>query len=347
MATAGGGPSAMASGNQTVVNGGTTAVEISADSFFNRVFVSVAGTSQGLSSSADTGLGGYYEVTLPSPQMTASVLLSFPQELRNSEFDLFFAVASDSDVAGPFTRMSFDVLQVGTGDVQVTLSWDSDSDVDLHVVDPNGDEVHWANRQVASGGELDLDSNAGCAIDGVRNENITWPVGSAPRGTYTVRVDYWSACSVAATSYTVLVNNGGNVEIFTGTFTGGGDTGGRGSGLEITTFERTSGPASTGQRTRTRQPTGPHNQALRITGRADDSSGFQRSHLGRGAPYEEVLPAFFCFEVDRAEPITVRCRSSRAQLRRGRGLASPGAPRRREPSPGHVQGSGHQVVCSC
>ena len=257
VATAGGGPSAMASGNQTVVNGGTTAVEISADSFFNRVFVSVAGTSQGLSSSADTGLGGYYEVTLPSPQMTASVLLSFPQELRNSEFDLFFAVASDSDVAGPFTRMSFDVLQVGTGDVQVTLSWDSDSDVDLHVVDPNGDEVHWANRQVASGGELDLDSNAGCAIDGVRNENITWPVGSAPRGTYTVRVDYWSACSVAATSYTVLVNNGGNVEIFTGTFTGGGDTGGRGSGLEITTFERTSGPASTGQRTRTRQPTGP------------------------------------------------------------------------------------------
>ena len=253
----GAGPTATTSGNRTVVNGGTTAVELSADSVFTSVFVSLAGTSQGLSTSSDAGLGAYYEVTLPSPQMTASILLAFPQELSASEFDLFFAVANDSDAIGPFSRMDFDVLQVGTGDVQVTLSWDAESDVDLHVVDPNGDEVFFANRQVPSGGELDLDSNAGCSIDSVRNENITWPEGSAPQGTYTVRVDYWSACSVAATNYTVLVNNGGNVEIFTGRFTGAGDSGGRGSGTEITTFERTSGPASTGQRTPARQPAGP------------------------------------------------------------------------------------------
>ena len=251
------GPSAVASGNQTVVNGGTTSVQVSADSSFTSVFVSLAGTSQGLSTSSDTGLGAYFEVTLPSPQMTASVLLAFPQDLSNSEFDLFFAVANDSDTIGPFTRMGFDVLQVGTGDVQVTLSWDADSDVDLHVIDPNGDEVYWANRQVASGGELDLDSNAGCSIDGVRNENITWPVGSAPQGTYTVRVDYWSACSVAATDYTVLVNSGGDTQIFTGRFTGAGDRGGRGSGTQITTFERTSGPTPTGQRSMARPATGP------------------------------------------------------------------------------------------
>ena len=78
-----------------------------------------------------------------------------------------------------------------------------------------------------SGGELDLDSNAGCSLGSVRNENITWPAGSAPRGTYTVLVDYWSACDVAATNYTVLVNNGGNVEILTGRFTGAGDRGER------------------------------------------------------------------------------------------------------------------------
>jgi hypothetical protein len=80
---------------------------------------------------------------------------------------------------------------------------------------------------VPSGGELDLDSNAGCSLGSVRNENITWPAGSAPRGTYTVLVDYWSACDVAATNYTVLVNNGGNVEILTGRFTGAGDRGER------------------------------------------------------------------------------------------------------------------------
>ena len=140
------------------------------------------------------------------------------------------------------SRLNFDVVQVGTGDVQVTLAWDSDSDVDLHVVDPSGQEVYWANRDVPSGGNLDLDSNAGCSLDDVRNENIVWPVGQAPQGTYTVRVDYWSSCGVEATDYTVLVNNGGNVEVFSGQFTGTGDRGGSGSGIDITTFERTTGP---------------------------------------------------------------------------------------------------------
>ena len=41
--------------------------------------------------------------------------------------------------------MDFDVLQVGTGDVEVTLSWDAESDVDLPIVDPTGDEVYFAN----------------------------------------------------------------------------------------------------------------------------------------------------------------------------------------------------------
>ena len=60
MPTTGAGPTVLTSGNQTVVNGGTTAVEISADSLFTSVFVSLVGTSQGLSTSSDTGLGTYY-----------------------------------------------------------------------------------------------------------------------------------------------------------------------------------------------------------------------------------------------------------------------------------------------
>jgi hypothetical protein len=160
------------------------------------------------------------------------------------EFELLFAVADASGVVGPFTRLSTNVTQVGTGDVQVTLTWDTDADVDLHVVDPRGEEVYYGNASAASGGELDLDSNAGCSVDGIRNENITWPVGRAPRGVYTVRVDYWSNCGAAQTSYTVRVNNGGSVQIFTGSFTGSGDNGGAGSGRFITSFERTTGPTS-------------------------------------------------------------------------------------------------------
>ena len=50
----GAGPTAMTSGNRTVVNGGTISVEVSADSLFTSIFVSLAGTSQGLSTSSDT-----------------------------------------------------------------------------------------------------------------------------------------------------------------------------------------------------------------------------------------------------------------------------------------------------
>jgi len=169
------------------------------------------------------------------------VLLTFPQSIPLEQFDLQFAVASPSGAVGPYATLSTQVIQVGTGDIQVTLSWDTDADVDLHVVAPGGEEIYYGRKQSSTGGELDLDSNAGCNTDGVRNENITWPVGRAPRGRYTVRVDYWSNCGAARTNYSVLVNNGGSGQLLTGSFTGSGDRGGMGSGSTVATFERTTG----------------------------------------------------------------------------------------------------------
>ncbi|MCF8479931.1 MAG: hypothetical protein K9H25_05830 [Rhodospirillum sp.] len=46
------------------------------------------------------------------------------------------------------------------GDVTVTLSWDGPSDLDLHVVCPDGTEINFQNAR-ACGGELDIDTNAG------------------------------------------------------------------------------------------------------------------------------------------------------------------------------------------
>ena len=56
------------------------------------------------------------------------------------------------------------VTTVGTGDVQVSVSWDVSNDIDLHVVDPNGFEIYWDDDTSPEGGTLDLDSNAGCAV---------------------------------------------------------------------------------------------------------------------------------------------------------------------------------------
>ena len=117
------------------------------------------------------------------------------------------------------------------------MSWDAPSDVDLHLVDPSGEEVYYGNTASASGGVLDLDSNPACAIDGKNNENITWPSGTPPHGTYTVRLDYYDGCGVSATKYLVTVQvKGQTTRTFSGTFSGGGDGGAEGSGINITTF---------------------------------------------------------------------------------------------------------------
>jgi len=85
------------------------------------------------------------------------------------------------------------VLQ--TGDVQVTLRWDTADDLDLFVSDPFGEEVSYFNPSVSSGGLLDVDANAGCAERmAAPVENIFWPTGGGLPGDYTVTVDLFSYC---------------------------------------------------------------------------------------------------------------------------------------------------------
>jgi hypothetical protein len=86
-------------------------------------------------------------------------------------------------------------LCVGTGDVRVTLSWNDTNDLDLHVIDPTGEEIYYANATSASGGQLDIDANAACGNPTTTPvENIFWAAGTAPPGTYTVLVNYWANC---------------------------------------------------------------------------------------------------------------------------------------------------------
>lgn len=86
---------------------------------------------------------------------------------------------------------------LGTGDVQVTLIWSSRADLDLAVTDPNGDQVYYGNPTVASGGTLDRDANFPCNTDSASPavENVFWPEGGAPPGSYVARVIYTTDCA--------------------------------------------------------------------------------------------------------------------------------------------------------
>lgn len=117
---------------------------------------------------------------------------------------------------------------VSPGVQAVILEWDRQADLDLHVVLPDGTDVNPKNinsyqppRPGAppdapdawmAGARLDLDSNAGCVIDGVRKETIFWPSAPVP-GSYQVFIDLFSACAVESVHFTVRVErNSGEVD---------------------------------------------------------------------------------------------------------------------------------------
>jgi len=192
------------------------------------------------------GVDGYFMVTIPSSKTTAELVVTLAGILPELEFDYLVAVAGSDGEFGPYSRTTMDAIQVAGGDIQVSVTWDTEADVDLHVVDPTGQEIYFGNRS-ASGGELDLDANAACSTSPIFQENIGWPKGEAPTGSYTVRVEYWDACGVPQTNYVVTVSlrpgtptipgqPGPTVQTFTGSFTGEGTQGGAGAGRFITSF---------------------------------------------------------------------------------------------------------------
>jgi hypothetical protein len=110
----------------------------------------------------------------------------------------------------------------GTGDVQLTLNWESTADLDLEVTEPDGTTIYFSSPgPSATGGQLDVDSNVGCADDG-SVENIFWPTGEAPAGSYTVTVTGYSLTQYDGTScgsgdYTLTIKVAGDERTESGT----------------------------------------------------------------------------------------------------------------------------------
>jgi hypothetical protein len=107
----------------------------------------------------------------------------------------------------------------GAGDVTIRLSWNTIDDLDLHVIDPStGEDIYFGNQFSGSGGELDRDSNPACSSTSTSPvENVFWPTGQAPSGTYQVRVHYWGDCDgVGPVDFRLRVMSNGAV-IYDGT----------------------------------------------------------------------------------------------------------------------------------
>lgn len=116
-------------------------------------------------------------------------------------------------------------VAVKVGDPQFTLLWDSEADLDLHVIEPGGKEIYWEDPKGVRGGELDVDNTKGFGP-----ENIYWMravegssekvKGAGPPGEYKWFVAYWGGFGgiPRPTRWKVRIKHAGKVTIITGKF---------------------------------------------------------------------------------------------------------------------------------
>ena len=168
---------------------------------------------------------GYWVLPAGLPDVTARAFPTFLAELGFSSKlpsgrRTFIARAVDEQ--GRFGAAFTKPLDVASarpkGRFVISLSWDTQADLDLHVVDPNGVEI-W-KRNINSyeppppgappeppgtphpGGVLDFDSNAQCIPDGRRAENLVY-ADKPPSGRYVARVDTFALCGEVSAHWRV------------------------------------------------------------------------------------------------------------------------------------------------
>ncbi len=227
-------------GNNYIVPGGTNIISIKGEDAQNDIKYLIVGVRDA---------AGYYLVNFSGDSIRITLTLN--NSLPRDTFVILFALQDEEQNISTRHTLTVQQAQVQRGKLEISLSWDLLNDIDLHVVQPDSEEIYYGHPASTEGGYLDLDSNAGCSIDSVNNEHIIYPdTATILSGTYIVRVDFYSDCvGSGVTHYAVsaryngeLINptSGSNPE--EGTFEAGTDDGGSaGSGVEVMRFNISGG----------------------------------------------------------------------------------------------------------
>ena len=144
------------------------------------------------------------------------ITVGLPQNVGVGFFETVYGVYDDQGQTSNFIDTVIEVVNVGTGILQISLSWNIVKDIDLWVTDPSGFRIFFGDKiSAATGGELDRDD-----VDSFGPENIYWKEG-APPGTYKIEVNYYAGTGAA--DYIVTVNApaiGANTEGYARQYTG-------------------------------------------------------------------------------------------------------------------------------
>lgn len=172
-----------------------------------------------------SGDAGYWLISAGVPDVAAPTLpafrctAAFSRTLPDPAYTLEVRAVDEQGRFGPRERRTLTVLprapsRADAGQLVVSLSWDNEADLDLHVLDPLGHEIyHGAPSSVdafapgasdQSAGVLEFDSNADCESDQLRQEDVVWQQAPPP-GRYSVRVDSASLCGKPIAHWSVNV----------------------------------------------------------------------------------------------------------------------------------------------
>lgn len=192
---------------------------------------------------------------------TFSMKVGFSPALPPGPVELILRAAARDGTLGPARTQTLALAQQqDLRPLVISLTWDTEADLDLRVLAPAGNggapvEIGPAKSsnlnpakpgdpaptqaQIDGAGRLDFDSNAQCVIDGNRRETVAW-TQTPPAGHYDVRVDTFSLCGEAAARWHLVVTVGTQVLVDRTGQSGDTDTRfshGAGAGLAVASFD--------------------------------------------------------------------------------------------------------------
>lgn len=100
------------------------------------------------------------------------------------------------------------------GILRISLAWFNFDDLDLHVIEPNGNRIHFLSKSSETSGKLDVDMNVS-ADTRAAVENITWSdARKMLRGTYQIVVHNYTHRERVDVGFEIEVEYGGVVTTF-------------------------------------------------------------------------------------------------------------------------------------
>ena len=182
--------------NKNVIPGGTSYLELTANESIEEFYIAVG------------GVDGYLVVPAKNIENQKYDILLFISQYLEKPFNFIISGKNfDGEIFEPFTE-NIQFVDVGSGALQVNLSFNKDTDLDLHVIRPDGVRVFYKNKGDEDWG-LDLDSNADCLVDGVNNENIFFSASQLLDGKYEVWVHLFLNCANADVNWVVIATHNG------------------------------------------------------------------------------------------------------------------------------------------